>query len=157
FTAQLAYEGIWDHNAAFPETDYHGRETPLRADPGQQYQAIEDCDFGSRQVLVTDRQYYWFNFDCDYCTGIWDYTIGSSKPTDPSVGGMIHKFWNSSAPPPSPVSDAAITYNYSENPDRTVVPGGDNRVNLAWDNLSEITPDPAPPNLFDFRGYKIWK
>jgi hypothetical protein len=55
------------------------------------------------------------------------------------------------------VTDASITYNYSENPDRTVIPAGDNKVTLAWDNLSEVTPDPAPPNLFDFRGYKIWK
>ena len=157
FTAQLAYEGIWEHNAALPNNDFHGRETMLRADPGQQFQATEDCDFGSRTVLVTDRQYYWFDFDCDYCTGIWDYTVGSSNPIDPTVGGTIHKFWNSSAPPPSPITDAAITYNYSENPNRTVVPGGDNQVTLAWDNLSEITPDPAPPNLFDFRGYKLWK
>jgi len=157
FTAQLAYEGIWDHNANYPEPDFHGRETALRADPGQQFQATEDCETFSRTILVTDRQYYWFDFDCDYCTGVWDYQIGSSNPSDPSVGGMIHKTWNSSAPPPSPITDASISYNYSENPDRTVVPGGDNRVTLAWDNLSEVTPDPAPPNLFDFRGYKIWK
>ncbi|HTO89573.1 MAG TPA: hypothetical protein VMJ70_00455 [Candidatus Sulfotelmatobacter sp.] len=157
FTAQLAYEGIWEHNAAFPEPDFHGRETAVRADPGQLFQMSEDCEEFQRTVLVTDRQYYWFDFDCDYCTGVWDYLIGSANPGDPSVGGTIHKFWNSSAPPPSPISDASITYNYSENPSRTVVPGGDNRATIAWDNLSEITPDPAPPNLFDFRGYKIWK
>jgi hypothetical protein len=157
FTAQLAYEGVWDRNLKFARTDFHGRETPLIADPGQQYTVFEECGDASRQVLVTDRQLYWFDFDCDYCTGVWDYLIGNANPNDPSAGGLMHKTWNSSSPPPSPVTNASITYNFSANPDRKYVPAGNNSVLLAWDNLSELTPDPAPPNVFDFRGYKIWK
>jgi hypothetical protein len=157
FTAQLAFEGVWDRNQKFARPDFHGRETALIADPGQQYQVFEECGDVSRQVLVTDRQLYWFDFDCDYCTGVWDYLIGNANPNDKSAGGLMHKTWNASSPPPSPVTNASITYNYTANPNRKFIPAGNNSVDVSWDNLSELTPDPAPPNLFDFRGYKIWK
>src|SRR5262249_15265930 len=42
------------------------------------------------------------------------------------------------------------------NPDRRFAPAGDGQVTLAWDNLSEYTPDPKT-GQFDFRGYRIWK
>jgi len=158
FTAQIAYEGIYEINAHFaviqdhtpvPPTnfDFHGRETPLRAPPGQQFTAVEACGDQGRTVLVNDQQYYWFDFDCDYCTGIWS----------PIKGGYFHKTWNTSSPPPSPVVNASVLYNFTDNPERQYVPAGDNQIVVAWDNLSEVSPDPAPPNQFDFRGYKVWK
>jgi hypothetical protein len=49
-----------------------------------------------------------------------------------------------------------VTYNYTDNPDRRFAPAGDGQVTIAWDNLSEVSPDPKS-GAFDFRGYKIWK
>jgi hypothetical protein len=37
-----------------------------------------------------------------------------------------------------------------------VAPGGDRRITVAWDNLSESTADPKS-NQFDFYSYKIWR
>jgi hypothetical protein len=34
--------------------------------------------------IVTDREPTWFDFDCDYCTGVWDYT---------SRRGLFHRTW----------------------------------------------------------------
>lgn len=148
FTAQIAYEGVYEINTHFPAPDFHGRESGLQAPPGQRFTEIEQCGAaGGRSVLVDDRQIYWFDLDCNYCTGIWS----------PTKGGYFHRTWNTSSPPPSPITNASTQYNYTDNPDRRYVPGGDNQVTVAWDNLSEISPDPAPPNLFDFRGYKVWK
>jgi hypothetical protein len=90
----------------------------------------------------------WFDFDCDYCTGIYDF---------PTRTGLFHKTWNASAPPPNPVLNVSVTYNFTDNPDRTYAPAGDNAVYLAWDNISETSPDPSDTHFFDFRGYKIWK
>ena len=147
FIAQIAYEGIYEVNAQFPATDYHGRETGLRAPPGQQFSVTETCGLDGRTVLVNDRQTYWFDLDCNYCTGIWSTTRG----------GLFHKTWNTASPPPSPLVNASALYNFTDNPDRTFVPGGDGQVLVAWDNLSEVSADPAPPNAFDFRGYKVWR
>lgn len=154
FIAQIAFEGVWELNRRFPRPDFHGRETKLIAEPGQQYTQIEDCEYSQRSVLVTDREYYWFDLDCDLCTGIWDYEAGLGNPRD---AGYFHKTWNTSSPPPSPATNASGTYNYTDNPDRAFVPGNNNSITIAWDNLSEMSPDPAPPNKFDFRGYKVWK
>jgi hypothetical protein len=51
--------------------------------------------------------------------------------------------------------NVAATYNYSDHPQR-IVAGGDNQVTLAWDNISENTPDPKS-GWFDFRSYRVWK
>jgi len=154
FIAQIAYEGIYELNRRFERPDFHGRETGLIAERGQQYTQVEQCGETGRSVLVTDREYYWFDFDCDFCTGIWDWGLGQGAPRD---AGYFHKTWNTSSPPPSPVTNASLGYNFTDNPSRPFVPGRDNSVTVAWDNLPEISPDPAPPNKFDFRGYKVWK
>jgi hypothetical protein len=75
---------------------------------------------------VTDRDYTWFDLDCNYCTG---------------VPGMLLKNWLAAAPPPSP--GLKLT-------------PGDRKVTIAWDNLSEITPDPSS-GLLDFYAYRVWK
>jgi hypothetical protein len=69
---------------------------------------------------------------------------------------MFHRTWNTEAPPPSPGLNTAVSYNYTDNPSRDVVAAGDGQVSLAWDNLSETSPDPKS-GWFDFRGYRVWK
>jgi hypothetical protein len=149
-TAQIAYEGVWEpHDGAKNLfTDYHGRETPIRLERGTPDQTIlENCEGRERSVTVNSREFSWFDFDCDYCTGVYDFTNGK---------GLFHKTWNAEAPPPNPNTNLGAKYNYTDNPNRQVAPEGDKRITVAWDNLSEVTADPKS-GWYDCRGYKIWK
>ena len=160
-TAQVAFDGINEVREGYPETqpqdgtpngrDFHGRETGIKLPRGTPPITIaEDCSAVGRErrdVIVNDREYSWFDFDCDYCTGVWDATTRR---------GLFHKTWNASAPPPNPSSNVSALYNFSDNPDRRVIPSEDRGIRLAWDNISEVTADPKSRWL-DFRGYSIWK
>lgn len=144
--AQLAYEGGWESRPWPLLTDFHGRESPVKAPPGQVLQ-IAGCE--SRDPVprfVRDNRYEWFDFDCDYCTGAY-----SSRS-----GGLFHRTWLAESPPPSPNTNLSVTYNFTDNPDRRFPAAGDGRVTVAWDNLSEVSPDPKT-GWFDFRAYQIWK
>ena len=144
--AQLAFEGAYESRPWPLLTDFPGRETPLKAPPGQilQAQGCESRDPVAR--IVRDNKYEWFDFDCDYCTGAY-----SSQ-----FGGLFHRTWLAESPPPNPNNNLGVTYNDTDNPDRRFPPAGDGQVTIAWDNLSETSPDPKT-GWFDFRGYQIWK
>jgi hypothetical protein len=169
-TAQVAYEGVYDvpppgFEDRVPQGDIcntpswpfgcHGAETGLKLPKGSPPETIvEICpergEKGSVSKTVTEFAYTWFDFDCNFCTGAW--VEGTNQ-------GWFKRHWNAAAPPPNPNLNTSSTFNYNGNPERTpgVIPAGDNTVVLAWDNLSEVTPDPKPPNPFDFRFYRIWK
>ncbi len=148
FTIQVAYEGIYEENtswSAFDLPNGHGRETQLRPGIGEGQVAATDChDQTERQASYNIPD--WFDFDCDYCTGAYD----SRKRL-----GMLHRTWNADAPPPNPALNVSADYNYSDREERIVAPG-DNQVLLAWDNLSQVTPDPKSGWL-DLRGFRVWK
>ena len=157
---QVAYEGIWDKmNSSMAstnpqdwpfETNGHGRETPLIAALGTGgFDASPDCRDLPNHTNVTEKAYEWFDYDCDYCTGAFNSKVSPKA-------GMFHYTWNVGAPPPNPDTNVGVAYNYSANPDRQIVPAGDGVVKLAWNNLSEVSPDPKS-GVFDFRGYKLWK
>ncbi|MBI1799264.1 MAG: hypothetical protein HYR73_06220 [Candidatus Eisenbacteria bacterium] len=148
-TAQLAYEGAWEQREGFSVTDFHGRETPLHLSKGSPPAYLADChdEAAGTTRLVSDLGLTWFDFDCDYCTGVYDNTRHI---------GLFHHTWNAEAPPPNPLTNLSTKYNYTDNPNRLVAPGGDHIVTLAWDNLSETTPDPKS-SWFDCRGYRLWK
>jgi hypothetical protein len=78
--------------------DFHGRETGIKLPPGAPPQTVgEDCSSEGREpryVIVSDRENSWFDFDCDYCTGVWDY---------PTHRGLVHETWNTTRPPIVPV------------------------------------------------------
>jgi len=155
YSAQLAFAGVHEKREGYPTPDFHGRETPRQLSLGAPTIYLQDCrDVEKGQLRpVTEREPTWFDFDCSYCTGVWDYTTGAANP---QAGGLFHKAWNAEAPPPNPTLNVASRYNFSDNPNRKVVPAGDNAITLAWDNLSEVTQDPKS-QWFDFRGYKVWK
>ena len=113
--AQKTYRGKYlTPGLGIPVPDARGRETGLKAPPGIRFDRADCHDEESGQSReVNDDGYTWFDFDCDYCTG---------------VAGKALKNWLAAAPPPSP--DLRLT-------------AGDRRVTLEWDNLSEITPDPS--------------
>ena len=150
YDAQVAFEGIWERRAGFPVTTCHGCETSIEVPLTGTTQIVPPppCNPDAGLSQVGPGTIGWFNFDCDYCTGIYDY---------PTRTGLFHKTWNASAPPPNPVLNCSVTYNYTDNPERKFAPAGDNAVYLAWDNLSEVSPDPSDRHEFDFRGYKVWK
>ena len=168
FAAQVAYEGVYDDppsilndNEHINITYFHGRETRVRA-PAGFILTESDCPDGTapghddpvpRQI--TEFGYQWFDFDCDYCTGVWVYGNGPDFGEGPGSGKML-KRWNTAAPPPNPETNAAATYNFSDNPERKVVPARDGQIALAWDNLSEVTVDPEAGD-FDTRSYRLWK
>ena len=145
---QIAYDGVWEERPQWPLlTNGHGRETPLIAAKGSGgFAATPDCHDQTIR-FVTETAYDWFDYDCDYCTGAYD----SKKKL-----GMFHHTWNTDAPPPNPNTNMSVSYNYSDNPDRKFPPIGDHQILLAWDNLSEVTPNPRT-GVYGFRGYKLWK
>jgi hypothetical protein len=157
YAAQVAYNGKYE---AAPENfldgvpDCHGCETALKLPPGQPPTPVMDqppggCGEGFPDPsfkLVTADAFTWFNYDCDYCTGVFDAENGV---------GMYLRRWVAESPPPNPNLNVAASHNYSDNPAR-VQAAGDNSITLAWDNLSETAPDPKSV-LFDFRHYRVWK
>jgi hypothetical protein len=147
--AQIAFEGVYEKRPSWPLlTDFPGRETPLKAPPGQRLVIPPPCpDRDPSPRAVDDTHYEWFDFDCDYCTGAYSSVDNI---------GLFHHTWLAESPPPSPNTNLNVAYNYSDNPDRRFPPAGDGQVTLAWDNLSEVSADPKSAQ-FDFRGYRIWK
>jgi len=147
-SAQVAFEGAYEVKDWPLLPPFHGQETPIVAPPGQfiTAQGCETRDLSPR--LVTDAAYQWFDFDCNYCTGAYS----------PSRGGFFHRTWLAEAPPPSPNTNVSSSFNYSDNPSRSpdLIAAGNAQINLAWDNASELVPDPKT-GQFDFRGYRIWK
>jgi hypothetical protein len=145
--AQIAFEGTYESRPSWPLlTDGSGRETAIKAPPGQRLQLPPDCR-SEAPVNVDDQHSSWFDLDCDYCTGAYSTVLNQ---------GLFHHTWLAESPPPSPNTNMGVSYNYSDNPDRRFPPAGDGQITVAWDNLSENTPDPKT-GWFDFRGYKIWK
>jgi hypothetical protein len=91
YDAQLAFEGRYELRSGFPETDFHGRETALQQPPGGEPLFAADCrdlDAGVYRQ-ITDAMPTWFDFDCDYCTGVWDATLHR---------GLFHHTWTLGTP-----------------------------------------------------------
>lgn len=147
--AQVAYEGVYSEAPpGWPlVTDGHGRETPVHPNQGEGAISAFDCrDAGTRNVEDLDAV-AWFDFDCDYCTGAFNSASPATR--------IFHSTWNAEAPPPNPNLNTSSLYNYYGNASR-IIAAGDNQVTLAWDNVSEITPDPKTGWL-DFYAYRVWK
>jgi hypothetical protein len=154
YAAQVAFQGVYEPpRSGFEDRvpNCHGCETPVQLPRGTPQQTLcEPC--GGEEVIckqVTEFATTWFNFDCDFCTGAWDENTGQ---------GFYLRRWNAESPPPNPGGNMAGSFNYTDNPNRgiSVTPAGNNSVTVAWDNLSETTPDPKT-NWFDFRSYRLWK
>jgi len=105
------FDGTYEFRAGMPVPDWHGRETGVRAAPGQTM-LLSDCRNDSARA-VTDQATSWFDFDCDYCTGPWSYPAGR---------GYFHHTWTPSTwtvdvpmatPVVSPTTRAIVTPNPS--------------------------------------------
>jgi hypothetical protein len=112
---QVAYEGRHELRNGIPVPDFHGRETGVRLPTGSTPMfVVEDCQEVGREprfVVVTDQQTNWFDFDCDWCTGVWDATLQT---------GLFHNTWVAPSPPLAvegrPTFD--LTLSVSPNPVR---------------------------------------
>jgi hypothetical protein len=116
--AQKTYRGKFLPTSTGETPDQRGRETGVIAPPGQQFE-LSDCrdeEFGSAR-LVTSNETTWFDFDCNFCTG---------------VPLHVSRKWLAAAPPPNPA--VRLT-------------AADRKIVIEWDNLSEITPDPSTGRL----------
>jgi hypothetical protein len=167
YDAYVAFQGVYESRVdGIPSTDWHGRETGIRGVRGGPIYTLADCrdlaEGGAGPREVKPDAYTWFDFDCNYCTGVWNYQLAGSKaPEDRYLGGMLHHTWNASTPPPNPNLNTAANYNFTDNPTRLVAAPGDRKITLAWDNLSQISSNPGlvnnHKNVFDFRGFKVYK
>ena len=147
YSIQVAFEGVYEERGDWPWlTNGHGRETPVHPTAGEGAITASDCHDQVARTVTFTGPVDWFDFDCNYCTGAYDHR---------KQLGMFHRNWNADAPPPNPNLNVAANYNYSDNTNR-IIPAGDNQITLAWDNISETTPDPKSGWL-DFRGYRVWK
>ncbi len=111
---QKTFRGKYQRVSQGETPDLRGRETPVLAPPGQTL-SLADCrDEGVGQTRdVTDQITVWFDFDCNFCTG---------------VPGFELRPWLAAAPPPNP--GLRLTTQ-------------DRKILLEWDNLSEVTTDPS--------------
>jgi hypothetical protein len=151
FTAQVAYEGVYEKpRSGFEDQvpNCSGCETSIKLPKGSTPTFVSEAcpDREAIAKLVTDNAYTWFDMDCDRCTGVMDPITNQ---------GYFLRHWNAESPPPSPNLNVSSLYNYSDHPGR-IVAAGDKQVTLAWDNISENTPDPKSA-FFDFRSYRVWK
>jgi hypothetical protein len=116
--AQKTFRGKFIPTPTGETPDQRGRETGVIAPVGTTLE-LADCrdeELGSTRT-VTANQTVWFDFDCNFCTG---------------VPGAVLRKWLAAAPPPNP--GLRLTSR-----DRSVV--------IEWDNLSEVTPDPSTSEL----------
>jgi len=95
YACQVGFEGVHEPNSAYPAPSFHGRETPVRLEQGQPPTYLADChdQAAGSPRLVTDATTTWFDFDCDYCTGVWNYGTQT---------GLFHRTW---AVPPTLLVD----------------------------------------------------
>ena len=88
--ARLADGDLVPIPEGMPGPDLHGRETPLIAPPGMRYDRADCRDevFGQSRA-VEDDAYTSFDFDCDFCTGV--YQVVSNT-------GLFARSWIEPAP-----------------------------------------------------------
>lgn len=89
FAAQMLHDGTYAPQPGAPVPDFSGRETPVIAPAGQVI-SLQGCDnVDASPRYVNDAEYSFFDFDCDFCTGVWDET---------NHRGLAHQPWTSGSP-----------------------------------------------------------
>ncbi len=165
--AQRIYNGRWRDIDSNPLTGVDGRETCLRALSAAEPQFWRDeCDSlnpSQRTIKVTQCliENYVDN-DCNCCTPLLP------SATETGLETLVN--WVGTVAPPPPNTNVDIEtgiYTHPCDPDRPSVldaivgvqvyaPPGDRRVELQWDNVSELTADPIQARIL-FAGYRIWR
>jgi len=157
--AQRIYNGAWrdvDGNTSTGRGGswpVGGRETCLFVlDPTQPLIWRDPCDSLSPQTIqVKDTVCLPQNYvddDCTCCTPLYR----TNEEAEVQGYETLIRWVGTVAPPPpgtniDPISNPAI---------QVTAPGGDRRVILQWDNLSELSADPIQRKVL-FTGYRVWR
>lgn len=145
--AQRVFNGQYVDADKNPETGIEGKERCLIVlERGQEVTWDDPCDTLVTTIrLTTLNQCFYVDDDCDPCTG----TDGKENLLN----------WVGTTAPPPPVVNTDPDIQAPDSPNSQIFlerPGGDRRVIVQWDNLSELRPDPITgKNLFE--GYRIWR
>lgn len=157
--AQRIYNGRWrdvDGNPNTPPPDKPGAETCLVApEEGVSLFWRDPCDsLAPTQLVIKETTCIPSNYvdnDCNCCTPL------PPSANEPGVETLINWVGTVAPPPPGTNSDLDDVENAPHAPGLSVVsPAGDRRVDLQWDNLSELTADPIQGEIL-FGGYKVWR
>jgi hypothetical protein len=137
--AQLTYDGAWLDCDENPSTGVAGRETPLCPPQYQGNFCVNPCDSCACTPTVegcverVGQECLWVNGDCqeEARTGVLTGVDGKEC--------LVHWLIGTAPPPPNM---------------RLVA--HENRVEVMWDNRSEVTPD-LRLNVRDFESYRVWR
>jgi hypothetical protein len=131
------------------DTGIGGRERCLQAlEPGNPVVWNDPCDTLDTEVIykyptppcnVPGTHYV--DGDCDPCTGIQ------------GKEALVNWVGTTAPPPPAVNTDPELIANPQF---AAMVPGGDKRVVIMWDNGSELAKDPITDTTL-FRGYRVWR
>jgi hypothetical protein len=151
--AQRIYNGAWRDVDNDPTTGRNGKETCLFVlDPTEPLIWRDPCDsLNPQQMQIKDTvclpQNYVDN-DCNCCTPLYQ---NNEEAAVQGYETLIHWVGTVAPPPPGtnidPQNDPSL---------RVTAPGGDRRVTLEWDNLSELSADPIQRKIL-FTGYRVWR
>lgn len=160
--AQRIYNGKWRDVDENPNTGKLGKELCLHVfEQGEQVVWRDPCEsLNPETKIVKDIPCLPINYvndDCNCCTPLF---LTNSEAQSNGLEALIH--WVGTVAPPSPgtnadpTSDPCTNLPLSEDAPVRVKLAGDRRVNLAWDNASELAADPIQREIL-FTGYKVWR
>lgn len=151
--AQRIYDGSWEDVDQNPATGEGGRETCIRAlEPGEPVFWRDPCDsLSPTQLTVKITHCIPENYrdnDCNCCTPL--------LPSANETGRETQVHWVGTVAPPPPNTNVDGIGTHTAPGISVMQPGGDRKVVLQWDNLSELTADPIQAKVL-FRGYRVWR
>jgi hypothetical protein len=145
-SAKRVYDGTFIDVDDDPNTGVGGRELCLRVlEPGEEIIWDDPCDtLDMADPPWRSPECKWVDGDCDPCTGM--------------EGREFPIRWVGTTTPPAPTlnTDPGLDPVTTPGFEAIVPPGGDRRVILQWNNLSELYVDPITGQAV-FEGYRIWR
>lgn len=143
--AQLIFDGVWRNADLSDETGAGGAETCIRP-PGTagSVEYVSPCDTTGTSIRIDWPGYCapstYVDDDCEGCTPL-------ATRTEPGPETRVNWVGTVAPAPPATNTDGTSV---------SVNPGGNRRVVLQWDNLSELKADPIQRRIL-FEGYRIWR
>lgn len=158
--AQRIFNGAWRDVDSNPETPPHGiygRETCLYVlDPTQPLIWKDPCDSLSPEQLQIKETFclpeHYVDNDCNCCTPLYR----TNEEADQQGYEQLINWVGTVAPPPPGTNIDAFSSGVQDPGLTILAPGGDKRVVLQWDNLSELSADPIQAKIL-FTGYRIYR
>ena len=122
-------------------TNGHGRETPVHPGAGDGAITTSDCHDQAPRTVTFTGPVDWFDYDCDYCTGPWNYQMRL---------GYFHHTWAPESPglaaaPRSEPLAASLAPSIAPNPGR-----GGSRI-----AFSTRAAGPLEVGIFDVTGRSV--